>query len=309
MNLRSTVCGASAVLASLLLSLPASARDLTATLTFVEGKGTIISGANGYLPAAGVRLRQCDIVRTGPQSQMQFEFEDGGKIELGPDSRLLFDLPYSGDPVVGPHFLLSGWAKVTVPKRDKAAPHRLDTPTFDLLIDAGVAVLQVAADGGKFFVEQGSAAVAGPSGSARVAVAAGRTYARKADQTRGVVTDRVDPALVSAMPASFRDTIPSLLAQLKDRTVQPRPAPDYSPAEAEAWLKAVPALRVCIFDVTVRNAQEVLERGGFKVGPIDGILGPLTRAALRDFQQQSGLAPSGKLDPETAKALDLAGRR
>jgi Putative peptidoglycan binding domain/FecR protein len=308
-DLRSTVCGACAVLASLLLSLPASA--LVATLTFVEGKGTIISGPNGYLPVAGVRLRQCDIVRTGPQSQVQVEFEDGGKIELGPESRLLFDLPYTGDAVIGPHFLLSGWAKLTVPKREKAVPHRLGTPNFDLLVDAGVAVINVAPDGGKFFVEQGSAfALDGTaSPSARTAVAAGRTYSRKSDQARGAVVDRVDPGLVSAMPAAFRDTVPSLLAQVKERNVQPKPAPDYNQAEAEAWLKAVPALRVCIFDVNVRRAQEVLERAGFKVGPIDGILGPITAGALREFQQQQGLARSGRLDPETMKALDLADRR
>jgi len=68
MHPRSPVCGACAVLALLFLSPSVSAQGLIPTITFAEGSGTIISGAHGYLPAAGVRLRQCDIVRTGPRA-------------------------------------------------------------------------------------------------------------------------------------------------------------------------------------------------------------------------------------------------
>jgi hypothetical protein len=298
-------------MAWLVLSPSASALEVSPTVTFAEGRSTLISGARGYVPVAGVRLRQCDIVRTGPQSMVQIEYEDGGKIELGPDSRLFIDLPYAGDAVVGPHFLLSGWAKITVPKRDKAPPHRIDTPHFDLLVDAGVAVLQVAADGGKFFVEQGAAAALSAAGRApaRVAVAPGRMYSRKSGQEKGTVSDGVDPTFVSGMPPPFRDTVPSLLAQLKSRNVQPNPVPEYNAAEAEEWLRTVPELRVCHVDVTVRNAQEALERKGIKVGPIDGILGPRTQAALREFQQQQGFTRSGQLDAETLRALDVVDRR
>ena len=309
MHPRSPVCGACAVLALLFLSPSVSAQGLIPTITFAEGSGTIISGAHGYLPAAGVKLSQCDIVLTGPRALVQVELEDGSKIVLGPDSRLLADQPYTGDPVVGPHFLQSGWAKITVPKRENAPPHRINTPHFHLMIDAGVTVLRIAADGGQFFVEQGGVVALTAKAGSPVTVGAGRTYSRKAEQERATLTDGVEPNFAKNLPPAMRDTLPSMLAKVKARNVQPKPAPDYSPADADEWLKADPELRRCFVDVRIRSAQEALERNGFKVGPIDGMLGPRTQSALREFQQQRGLTLSGQLDNETLKALDVADRR
>jgi hypothetical protein len=56
---------------------------------------------------------------------------------------------------------------------------------------------------------------------------------------------------------------------------------------------------------TVRDAQEALRDKGFDVGPIDGIVGPRTQAALREFQQKEGLQASGRLDQQTLAALDV----
>ena len=111
------------------------------------------------------------------------------------------------------------------------------------------------------------------------------------------------------MPGSFRDTLPTRLSMLNADDVQPRPVPDYRPGDAEEWLRSVPDLRVCLADVTVRSAQLALERSGIEVGPIDGVLGPLTEAALRKFQQQRSLQRTGRLDTETLKALEVAGGR
>jgi hypothetical protein len=279
------------------------------TITIAEGTNAVISGGEAHQTTPGLRLNACDIVRTGPQSLVQIEYEDGSKIELGPDTRLVFDLPGAGGAVVGPHFLLSGWAKLTAAKRDvKALPYRIDTPHFDLLLPVGVTTLRAAAEGGAFFVEQGSAfAITG--GGARVAVGSGRTYSRKAGGERGTVVERADPAFVQAMPAAFRDTLPSLLGQLKSRAVQPRPATGVNVAEAEAWIKAEPALSVCLSDPTVRSAQEALDRQGFELGRVDGILGPRTQAALRGYQRKNGLAPTGQLDSATLRSLDIPERR
>ncbi len=311
MRLHSSVCCTIAVLASLLHSSAASARDLVPTVTFVDGRSTIVSGANGYLPAAGVRLRQCDILRTGPQALVQVELEDGGVTLLGPDSRVLFDLPFAGEPVVGPNFLLSGWAKVTVPKRENAPAHRINTPYFDLVIDSGIAVIRIAEDRGQFFLEQGGAVALVSSGRtvARVPVAAGQTYSRKSKQEPGAVTKGVEATLASSLPRTLRDTLPSMLAKSKALDVQPKPAPDHNQADAAELQKSFPQLQPCFADDTVRRAQEALERNGFGVGPIDGVLGPRTQTALREFQQQRGMTRSGELDVETLKALGVAVRR
>jgi len=306
---RNNVCGALAALASLLLPHAVAAQESAPTVTIVEGRSTIISGAHGLLPASGVRLSQCDIVHTGPQALMQIELEDAGKIVLGPDTRFLSDQPHGGEPVVGPYFMLSGWAKVTVPKRDKAPPYRINTPHFSVIIDAGVVALRIAADGGQFFVEQGNAAALENASGSRVPVGTGRTFSRKAEQGKSTLTDGVEATFAKGMPSALRDTLPAMLANVKSRVVQPKPAPDYSPANADEWLNADPDLRRCFVDLRVRSAQEALERNGFKVGPVDGVLGPRTQAALREFQQQRGLARSGQLDQETLKALDVADRR
>jgi len=303
--------GALALTLWLLLSLSqgAARAALPPTITIAEGTNAVISGGVAYQTTPGLRLSACDIVRTGPQSLVQIEYEDGSRIEIGPDTRLVFDLPGAGGAVVGPHFLLSGWAKLTAAKRDaKALPFRIDTPHVDLLIPAGVTTLRTAADGAAFFVEEGSAfAITG--GGARVAVGAGRTYSRKPGADRGTVVERADPVFVKAMPSAFRDTLPSLLGQFKSRNVQPRPASGVNVAEAETWVKTEPALSVCLSDPTVRSAQEALDRQGFEPGRIDGIHGPRTQAALRGFQRKNGLAATGQLDSATLRALELPERR
>jgi hypothetical protein len=53
----------------------------------------------------------------------------------------------------------------------------------------------------------------------------------------------------------------------------------------------------------VRTAQQHLRKLGYDPGPVDGLLGPKTREALRQFQQDRGLSANGKLDKETKEIL------
>ena len=309
MQLASWTRGISSLLLLLLFTVRVAADDAGPMVTLVEGNSTLASGLHGYIPVPGVRLRQCDIVQTGPKSLVQVEFPDGSRIELGPDSRFVSDVPapVGSAGEVGPYFLGSGWLKLTVAKRDNAPPYRINTPYFDLVMNSGVAVLNVA-DGGRFFIEQGSALALDPSGTrgggARMNVAANETYSRKSAESRPTVVNRADPAFVKSMPPSFRDTLPAMYAKVKGRAAQPRPAPDYDYGAISAWLKTRPELQQCIAGDLVRSVQEMLKREGLDVGPIDGILGPRTAAALREFQQQHGLARSGEPDEATLRELN-----
>jgi hypothetical protein len=53
----------------------------------------------------------------------------------------------------------------------------------------------------------------------------------------------------------------------------------------------------------VRSAQQALRERGLDPGPIDGVMGPRTSAAIRDFQQQENLNVTGQLDAETRAKL------
>src|SRR5262249_25019142 len=52
----------------------------------------------------------------------------------------------------------------------------------------------------------------------------------------------------------------------------------------------------------VKDVQAALMKEGFDPGPVDGIMGPRTMAALRNFQAHNGLKVTGKLNTETENA-------
>ena len=54
----------------------------------------------------------------------------------------------------------------------------------------------------------------------------------------------------------------------------------------------------------VSGVQGRLYNLGFRPGPHDGILGPLTEAAIKKFQQQVGAKVDGIAGPETSDHLE-----
>jgi hypothetical protein len=55
----------------------------------------------------------------------------------------------------------------------------------------------------------------------------------------------------------------------------------------------------------IREVQKSLTDKGFDTGPIDGYLGPRTRAGIRQFQESEKLPVTGNLDAETAGKLGV----
>lgn len=58
-------------------------------------------------------------------------------------------------------------------------------------------------------------------------------------------------------------------------------------------------------DAAVKQAQDALGSWGYLNSTADGMLGPATRVALRDFQRNLGLPVTGELDAATARALSV----
>ena len=54
------------------------------------------------------------------------------------------------------------------------------------------------------------------------------------------------------------------------------------------------------------NVQSQLQRDGYYSGPLDGVLGPMTRQAIAAFQADRGLAITSAIDEPTLDALGLA---
>lgn len=59
-------------------------------------------------------------------------------------------------------------------------------------------------------------------------------------------------------------------------------------------------------DADRRQVQGALRRLHYYQGPVDGMFGPLTRAAIRRFQQDSWTKPTGSLTAEEATRLLIA---
>jgi N-acetylmuramoyl-L-alanine amidase len=77
----------------------------------------------------------------------------------------------------------------------------------------------------------------------------------------------------------------------------PAPEPDCPPvwARAEMFRMTVP----------IRAIQQALKSKGHDPGPIDGIFGPKTEAALKSFQKTQNLRESGRGDAQTLSKLGV----
>ena len=57
---------------------------------------------------------------------------------------------------------------------------------------------------------------------------------------------------------------------------------------------------------STRLAQQALKRRGYNVGPVDGILGEMTKSAIASYQRQNGLTVSRELDGVTLRSLGFS---
>jgi uncharacterized protein (DUF1778 family) len=64
-----------------------------------------------------------------------------------------------------------------------------------------------------------------------------------------------------------------------------------------------PAANARQFDTRVQSAQEILRQKGYSPGPADGIMGKKTKNAVKKFQQDHNLSPTGILDQKTHDLL------
>jgi hypothetical protein len=55
----------------------------------------------------------------------------------------------------------------------------------------------------------------------------------------------------------------------------------------------------------IKQVQQALQKEGFHAGPTDGLWGPETKSAVKEFQQSKQMQPTGQLDRQTVADLGL----
>ncbi len=60
------------------------------------------------------------------------------------------------------------------------------------------------------------------------------------------------------------------------------------------------------FELTTKDVQSMLSTKGYDVGKLDGVMGPRTEAAIKQFQKDRGLKVDGKVGPKTRAAMEAS---
>lgn len=135
------------------------------------------------------------------------------------------------------------------------------------------------------------------------------------DQSTGYFGDRTESAVRQFQEASGLavdgvvgdQTWAALRSQATPRSVS---SPEKAPPESNNWadFADLASLEInstaAIDDPEVRDIQTRLQNLGYSPGPIDGLLGPQTEAAIREFQMARGLIVDGVVGPQTWSALE-----
>jgi len=109
----------------------------------------------------------------------------------------------------------------------------------------------------------------------------------------GTVDGVLGPNTVAALRAYQRDHRLSVTGRLDSPTVRS--------LLSETRTASVPTPSSPAMDI--RTAQRELKQRGFYSGPIDGVIGTATEAALRAYQRDRGLTVTGRLDAPTVRSF------
>src|SRR6266576_2543219 len=84
------------------------------------------------------------------------------------------------------------------------------------------------------------------------------------------------------------------------------PAWGYNPNAYYAWDGPIYGYNHLPPDQVIANAQAALQQQGYYRGEVDGLIGPLTRGAIADYQRDHGLYTTSTIDQPTLRSLGMA---
>jgi hypothetical protein len=83
------------------------------------------------------------------------------------------------------------------------------------------------------------------------------------------------------------------------------PAWGYNPNAYYAWDGPIYAYNRLPPDQVIANVQSTLQQQGYYRGDVDGLIGPLTRGAIADYQRDHGLYTTSTIDQPTLRSLGM----
>jgi len=83
------------------------------------------------------------------------------------------------------------------------------------------------------------------------------------------------------------------------------PAWGYNPNAYYAWDGPIYAYNRLPPDQVIANVQAALQQQGYYHGEVDGLIGPLTRGAIADYQRDHGLYTTSTIDQPTLQSLGM----
>lgn len=237
-------------LALLLLALPhPPARQGIGSVTFLEGSLRVIRGTTTLQGAEGMSIRQGDMIESSVKGFIQLEFGNGAIIALGPSSRMYILQVSVADmeaeqPLALDLVMLNGWFKGEFASGKRS--YRYRSPLLAATTTGGTLVVRSDPNECGVFLESGTISIAevnnsgnsGPSTPAKV----GQFFSRK--KGAAVVSlGRPSAAFLDAMPAPFRDTLPSRLTRYSGKPVEAREGHPVTYEDVGHWLSMPPAWR------------------------------------------------------------------
>jgi hypothetical protein len=84
------------------------------------------------------------------------------------------------------------------------------------------------------------------------------------------------------------------------------PAWGYAPNAYYAWDGPIYAQNRLPPDQVIANVQSALQQQGYYYGEVDGLIGPLTRGAIADYQRDHGLYTTSTVDQPTLQSLGIS---
>ena len=114
-------------------------------------------------------------------------------------------------------------------------------------------------------------------------------------------------AAASTTTARTATTVPAASTSATASTGTTAASPTTSASTTATSTTAINATAALTAEEQAAAAQRLLLAHGYDIGEVDGALGPVTAAALADFQTARGLPASGLLDPATWNRLERSG--